>query len=307
MEDGLGRFDESVRINYPKNTRFLIEQYRVISNNRISHNELFWNFILMFLTAQSFLLILALGGFTSVPWERAIGGFIGFIFGFMSIQGFERNRAMEIADAELLLDIEQYFIERCKLGKELHNTLDTYTYLDGKKVVDYLETKKIMTFLSRGVSYDIWKSGMWLITIVSFLLFLYNIFIFSFARYSGKFLWCASFSKFRTSFDALAIGVVFIVFAVNWFINMITRLQDHKPRKKPTDKQKKTERISYNIAKVLVYFFETVSILIAIIISFYDYRNKIVTKPFMWLYVLIFCLLLTVLLYVLHSLFRRHK
>ena len=95
-----------------KETDFLIEQYRVLAYDRISHNQLFWNVQLMFLTAQSFLLILATGGFHTSYLGRAIGGLVCALFGIQSIQGFERNRMMEIADADILLDIERYFIKK---------------------------------------------------------------------------------------------------------------------------------------------------------------------------------------------------
>ena len=295
-----------------KNTSFLVEQYRVISNNRINHNALFWNFILMFLTAQSFLLILALGGFSQVPWEKAIGGFIGFVFGFMSIQGFERNRVMEIADAELLLDIENHFLNSGKIGLKVHRKPGEYAYLKGDNVLKVLESRGLMTFLNRGISYELWKSGMWLITFVSLTLFFYNMLIYSYVSSTGRFLWYDSFAVFENSFDHSAIGIIIVITAINWIFYIFELLQRRQPKRNQTPDEKVTvadnnqaetleqsklkRKKTYGNQKIkfFVYILEYGIILACIIYTLVAYFDHATFIPFMWPCVLLICLAIIV-------------
>jgi len=287
-----------------KETLFLIAQYQVIANNRVSHNELFWNFQIMFLMAQSFLLILALGGFTQIPWERAVGGFIAFVFGALSIQGFERNRAMEIADAELLLNIEKRFKDSRYIGLKVHDRLTTYKYFSGKSVLNYLEKKKIMNFFSRGISYGFWKCGMWLITFVAFSLFLYNTFLFCFSSSFGRFLWYDSFDIFKSSFDRSALGAVVVILALNWIFYMVDMLQEQQPKKYPKEyknKQIKDEKAQAKVkkrkAQKSLYLRELILILVAFVYTIFAYYHVFKFIPFMWLGVLFICLGLLVRCY----------
>jgi hypothetical protein len=260
----------------------------------------------MFLTAQAFLLILALGGFEAPTWAKAIGGFVGFVFGFMSIQGFERNRAMEIADAELLLDIEKYLILRGYKGFKTHDKLRNYKYLNGKSVLSKLEAKKVMTFLGRGISYDLWKSGMWLISIVSFVLFFYNVFIFSFSSSNGKFLWYQNFAVFKDSLDWSAFGAVFVIFAINWLLFMIEKIRGQQTKrphlvksrlpnafsKKKMNLIRASKRIQLNsiISEIIIILLASAYSLLA----YYDLTKFI---PYMWLIIMISCLVIMGLSY----------
>ena len=68
-----------------KDVDFLVEQYQALSASRISQNEALWSIPMLFLTAQSFLITLALGGASHFYWEKAIAAFIASIFGFYTI------------------------------------------------------------------------------------------------------------------------------------------------------------------------------------------------------------------------------
>lgn len=255
----------------------------------------------MFLTAQSFLLILALGGFTQVPWERAIGGFIAFVFGALSIQGFERNRAMEIADAELLLDIERRFLGSEYTGLAVHDQLKNYKYFDGRFVQDYLEEKKILNFFSRGISYRVWKCGMWLITFVGFSLFLYNTFMFSFNSSIGRFLWYESFDVFKKSFDRSALGAIVIILAFNWIFYMVDMLQEQQPKKYPKDnlsEQSDQAKEQKRKAQKSLYSLETLLLFVAFAYTIFAYYDVVKFIPYMWLGVLLVCLGLLIKCYL---------
>jgi mannose-1-phosphate guanylyltransferase len=207
-----------------KDSAFLFEQYSVLANDRIHHDELFWNVPMTFLTAQAFLLVIALGGFNTKPWQCAIGAFISFVFGILTIQIFERNRVLEIADAELLLDMERHFLSKGYKGSELHHKNAKKKYLSGNSVEQYLESKNIYKFLNRGVSYELWKKGMWLVTAISLFLFLYNLlFYFHYTNFIF-----GSFADFIADLDRNAISNIMILMAVNWLVYLVVSINPKK-------------------------------------------------------------------------------
>ncbi len=300
-----------------KETDFLIEQYRVLAYDRISHNQLFWNVQLMFLTAQSFLLILATGGFHTSYLGRAIGGLVCALFGIQSIQGFERNRMMEIADADILLDIERYFIKKGYQGLAIHNRPNLRKYLSGDYIGQVLCSHRTIGYLTRGISYELWKCGLWLITLISFVLFLYSIFVFCFLGSTGGFFFSASFADFMTSLDHAALGYVIVLFATNWILYVIYLIQKQQPQKpslKHTEKQgegnrhrnhiklgkkkkQKTEEEIRKTHRIIVYCLEALSMLTAFIYTIFAYCGKADFIPHMWLILFLICLLVSLIMH----------
>lgn len=271
-------------IDENKETAFLAEQYQVLSNRRISQNDLFWNVPFVFLTAQSFLLILALGGYSSHPWEKAIGAFISFVFGLLSIQVFERNRVMEITDAEQLLDIERYLLDHGYKTLEIHQKHIERRYLNGELVHRRLDQRKILRFLNRGVSYELWKKGMWLTTIVSFGLFLYNSMLYLYKNFLGF----SGFTDFLTSVDESAVGTLVIIFALNWIMYIFNHIESKQPGtsiKNARGKSRKKDVLEDNALLII----ELIGIIAVIIYSCIARENKIQILPNLWLYLFIFC------------------
>ena len=138
-----------------RDNQFLFQQYQVLSGDRINHNDLFWNIPNLFLLAQSFLLAIALGDKDSIPWRSAIGAFISFVFGLISIQIFERNRISEISDAELMQDIEKHVLSQGFNGTEAHQKIANRKYLNGENVEAKLDRKGFLKFFNTDVSYEL--------------------------------------------------------------------------------------------------------------------------------------------------------
>lgn len=283
-----------------EDTMFLIDQYHVISNNRLQHNELLWNFQLVFLTAQAFLLIIALGGFIDNPLSRAIGAFCGFVFGFMSIQAFERNRIMEVADAELLLDIENHINKR-KIHPRLsvHNKPQTYNYLNGRSILQELESRGRLNFLNRGSSYELWKCGMWLVMLIEFSLFLYHLFVFGFKGYEGAFLWCNSYNDFRESINKLVLSGLLFLLSVNWVFYMLQLVLKSQPCKEKNGKGRQKSYVGEDAEKslryfrIIIYALQTCLILYALLNGILAWIYSIDYNPNMWMVILYICFVLT--------------
>ena len=166
--DSIKKSHENELIN--ENEQFLISQYHILSDRRISHNELFWEVPLMFFTAQAFLLMITLGSGV-VWWSRAIAAFISFLFGLLSIQVFERDRIMENIDAEQLYDIENFFYLQGKKVSFIHHKPSKRTYLHNESILDRFEKQDKWKILNRVSSYELWKIGLQLSTTISVFLF----------------------------------------------------------------------------------------------------------------------------------------
>jgi hypothetical protein len=158
-----------------KDSRFLFEQYKVLSERRINHNSLLWQTPVMFFTAQAFLMMISLGNNNYPWWSRAIAAFVSFVFSiFMDIL-FENNRAMEITDAEQMLDIETYLIRCCKVtGQIIHSKQDERCYLDQSPVRERQFQNGNFTKINRIPSYNLWTYCFRFIAGVSALVFLYT-------------------------------------------------------------------------------------------------------------------------------------
>ena len=246
-----------------RDSSFLIAQYQVLSNDRVNHNELFWNVPIIFLTAQAFLLLIALGGFECNHWERAIGAFISFVFGFLSIQIFERNRVSELSDAELMQDIEKQLLAQGYIGTEAHQKTTNRKYLNGQNVEKSLERKKVLKFLNSGVSYHLWHYGMKLVIMTSVILFFYNILMyvernFPYLNYSKGFADnnaienCLSFGSFRNFLDTLdksAIAAIIVICLSTWTVQMLYKIYKTYP------KRIARKLIDREVFRPIVYYF----------------------------------------------------
>lgn len=159
-----------------KKIDLLIEQYHVLSANRISHDEMLWEVPIMFFTGQAFMFTIALGVENNhLWWARALAALISAVFGLLSIQVFERDRVMVVADTEQMLDIEQYLSSTGFEGLLVNESLDLRRYMNKQLLVDRLESKNRRTFLNRAGSPSLWKTGMYLTTVISIITFLCNI------------------------------------------------------------------------------------------------------------------------------------
>lgn len=273
-----------------KETRFLIEQYHVISNNRLQHNELFWNFQLLFLTAQAFLLVVALGGLVTNSFARAIGAFCGFVFGFMSYQAFERNRIMEVADAELLLNIENDLKLHNYRALSIHHKMQTYNYLYGKNVYDTLNARGLMRFFNRGSSYELWKWGMRLVMLAELSLFAYHLFVFGLKGCSGNIPLYGTYDVFRESISKGALSSIFAIFAMNWaefmfYLVLKSQLKDESEDEKRLKKGIRSSLIIFSIIQLVLG-------IVTYLVSLFDYLDANFNCGWIWLILLAICAIL---------------
>ena len=253
-----------------KDLDFLVEQYQALSASRISQNESLWSAPMLFLTAQSFLITLALGGADHYYWEKAIAAFIAGIFGFLSMQVFERNRIMVVSDAEQLLDIERYLLSRGYTGFELHQKLSKRKYLKGDSVYLDMLTKKRFTFLGRGISSDMWKYGMGFSTAVAFILFVFNLLMFSNIRFLG-------FETFRTFIGSIDKGPVALIALIITFTLILYILNHIEPRNSIlNNEQRKKVKRNFLIAVSSI-------VLLAIIYSYFAYQEVFPYFQSLWL------------------------
>ncbi len=152
---------------------FLMHQYDNLSNSHNSQNEMLWSAPAMFLTAQSFLLLIALGALTDVEWwARAIASFISCVFGFISIQKFKRDRLMVVSDAEQLLDIEKKMIKLGHPGMEINDKQIKRKYVNKELLEVKLKKYKIQTNFNSLSTISFWLIGMWITTAASLGIFI---------------------------------------------------------------------------------------------------------------------------------------
>ena len=86
---------------------FLKLQYQVLSERRINHNSLLWNVPSMLFVAQTFMWTITLNNKNNILIRCGIS-LLSIIISYISFQMFERNRLMEVADAEQMYSIEEY-------------------------------------------------------------------------------------------------------------------------------------------------------------------------------------------------------
>lgn len=115
---------------------FLKLQYQVLSERRINHNTLLWNVPSMLFVAQTFMWAIALNNENN-EFIRCGISLLSIVISYISYQLFERNRLMEVVDAEQMYSIEEYIK---KYNNEvnsipvmiIHNRLGMRTLIDGR-------------------------------------------------------------------------------------------------------------------------------------------------------------------------------
>ena len=168
-----------------KDLDFLKIQYQVLSNRQLSHDNMIWNVPSLLFVAQSLLWTIALD--TDVHLlMRCLVSIISTVTGFLSLQLFQRNRLMEIADNEQLYHIEQFFSQ---LGDEksaqsaviIHHQLGKRTVLlkkGSKTIMEVLEEKDFFRKgrLVKMKSFNLWVIAFWIIFGLSVVITFYNVY-----------------------------------------------------------------------------------------------------------------------------------
>ena len=128
------------------------KQYELVAARRDSHNTLLWQTPVLSLTAQAFLLTIALGSGTS-PWARIMSAILALCAALASVHLLARHRSFEVAGSEWLQEFE---------AKNRHKGYDPInTQIDRYKKGSFLSRLlKKGSFLSRlwpESSYLMWK------------------------------------------------------------------------------------------------------------------------------------------------------
>lgn len=146
-------------MNTNKNSKLIEEekllvQYQILSNRRISQNELLWQVPAMSFTAQAFLFTIAFGSQIRIE-ARLIAAFLIIMSSTISIQLMSKNRYLEIKDSISLENIE------IRLG------IDTIHSKDSAENAPFLAKLK---------SYEVWIGGLTVFLIIGIVLFVYCLF-----------------------------------------------------------------------------------------------------------------------------------
>lgn len=166
---------------------FIKLQYQVLSERRINHNTLLWNIPSMLFVAQAFMWTIALDDKNHVLIRCGIS-LLSIAISYISYQMFERNRLMEVVDAEQMYSIEEYIKKHNNEVNTIpvliiHNRLEMRTLIDGRfdMITDFMNyhsyykhhNKK--SSLCKKVSSNLWKTLFIFFLILSCAIFLYNI------------------------------------------------------------------------------------------------------------------------------------
>ena len=173
--------------NTPDNDKdldFLKIQYQVLANRELSHDNMIWNVPSLLFVAQSLLWTIALSPEIYILM-RCLISVISTVMGFISLQLFQRNRLMEIADSEQLYSIEQFFAQ-LKNGKSnssiiIHHQIKKRTVLTKKTSKSLMTILENNAFFRNGIlvkmrSFSLWITAFWLIFVLSVIILLCNIF-----------------------------------------------------------------------------------------------------------------------------------
>lgn len=165
---------------------FLKLQYQVLSERRINHNSLLWNVPSMLFVAQTFMWTITLNNKNNILIRCGIS-LLSIIVSYISFQMFERNRLMEVVDAEQMYSIEEYIRKRSPRENTIpiliiHHKLSARTLIDGRfdMISDFISAhpyyrqhnKKIS--LWKKASSDLWKIVFIFFFALSCVIFLYN-------------------------------------------------------------------------------------------------------------------------------------
>lgn len=179
--------ENSNSLSGKNNLDFLKLQYQVLSERRINHNTLLWNVPSLLFVAQAFLWTLALNDENNELICCGIS-LLSLLISYIAYQLFERNRLMEVVDAEQMYSIEKYIKNQNNVENPIpimiiHNKISERTLIDGRynMITDFLNyhpyykhhNKK--SSLCKKASSELWKILFILMTILSCAILLYNI------------------------------------------------------------------------------------------------------------------------------------
>ena len=81
------------------------DQYGIVAGRRVTHDQLLWQTPVLSLTAQAFLLTIALGSETSF-WARLMSASLSFITALASMHLMLKHRYFELQDSQALRKFE---------------------------------------------------------------------------------------------------------------------------------------------------------------------------------------------------------
>ena len=174
---------------FQNDLEFLKIQYQILSERRINHNTLLWNVPSILFVAQAFLWTLALNNDNHWIIRCAISA-LSVVIAYVVYQTFERNRLMEVIDAEQMYSIEEYIKSRDSSTDTftspimiIHHKIDKRNLIDGRyeMVSDFLNyhgyykhhNKK--KSICKQASSALWKVVFFLFFALSCIILLYNI------------------------------------------------------------------------------------------------------------------------------------
>ena len=174
--------------NTPDNDKdldFLKIQYQVLSNRELSHDNMIWNVPSLLFVAQSLLWTIALNTEVYIIM-RCLVSVISTIIGFISLQLFQRNRLMEIADSEQLYSIEQFF-KQSETEKKTHYSVIIHHQIGKRTVIEKKGSKSLMEvlqekdFFRKGRlvkmrAFNLWIIAFWVIFVLSLVISFCNIY-----------------------------------------------------------------------------------------------------------------------------------
>ena len=165
---------------YSKNNKdnfdFLKLQYQVLSNRQVNHNSLLWNTPSLLFVAQAFLWTISLDNEVS-PIIRCCISLSSILIGFASLQGFVRNRFLEIADSEQLYAIEKRMAGEQYPAMIVHHKMERCTIISDEGTFS-LEAalRDRRAFLARFRSFSVWRFVFWVALGLAVVLFFYNLY-----------------------------------------------------------------------------------------------------------------------------------
>lgn len=160
---------------------FLKLQYQVLSDRQINHNSLLWNTPSLLFVAQAFLWDISLDDKINLIIRCCIS-LSSVLIGFASLQGFVRNRFLEIADSEQLYAIEKLISDRNSNEKNcpvmiIHHNIENCTIIKNGNILALNEAlKKHASPLARKRTYHTWKFVFWAALFLAIILFAYNLY-----------------------------------------------------------------------------------------------------------------------------------
>ena len=148
--------------------------YEVLSNRRNLRDDLLWRAPALGLTAQAFLLTIALNSSSSI-FAKFFSSFLALMTSFMSMQLMTKHRYFEKLDNLLIEQIE----EKNGLIKYhgAHEKLKNHLNRDRKEKLDIKSNKliNIFSWFLKLSSYNVWMFGLSMFAAVSFIVMMMSI------------------------------------------------------------------------------------------------------------------------------------